>query len=416
MKSVRKRKWCFYPQFSLRLLIALMVVPAIGLGVFDYQRRKHQVNLAAKSSFAYGFEIQVRSSFDQIERRCDSNGPFPGDEIVEIRSHGGFRRLQELQPVETTMLDEFQFEKSLQAPFFASPAAQQAAVRRLAKLPQIKRLCLTGMTVSGDELTAAVGQLQTLEFLGLNHVGLLDNHLKHLASLKNLRYLSLGGNPITTAGIRRLGTLPDLRVLELGYTLVDDALLHELHRFPNLTHLYLDWTAIRSLDLKPPLNLEYLLVSSDLPSLRIGSGCRIEALGVAGTKFRLLPPPIFPSTNCGSLVEHYQPPNMFTAKVLTQIDPASGLKRLHVAGVPITLRAIAAAGLGQNLEALTISAPCIDESALDPQAFPHLKTIIAPDVMHCGPPTQRPSRKFSQVTIQTQMGWGSYGDPFGSNP
>ncbi len=404
MKSVRKRKWCFYPQFSLRLLIALMFAVALGVGIYAARHREHelrasrlrqhQVNLIAASTFeGFGDMVEVQDQTTHAERSLKLGSlPRPGEEVVEIRC-GNFRRLQDCKPIESNLLDEQELLISLIRPALPHLVPQGDDLGILAKLPQLKRLCLSQARIPSDKLAAAVGKLQTLEYLGLNDVGLQDDDLRHFAQLKHLRYLSLGGNAVTTAGIRQLGTLDELRVLELGSTALDGHIADELYRFPNLTHLYLDRTAIRSLTLKPPLKLEYLLVRADLREFHILPGCRVKSLSLSVAQ------PLLSMSN--SSVEASE----LTEECVPQIDPDCGLRRLEVVSTPFTLRGIAAAGLGRHLETLVLSSRALDERTLGPSRFPHLKTIIAIDYDQATMLEEVKVKTIDQVTIRTMHPW-----------
>ncbi len=113
-------------------------------------------------------------------------------------------------------------------------------MRHVGKLVNLQALNLRDTRVT-DAGLAHLGTLRNLEVLCLNTPRITGAGLAHLAGLPRLRMLSLYGSQFTDAGLKHVGTLSQLEEFELwGSPNVTDAGLSHLARLKNLTRLTLD--------------------------------------------------------------------------------------------------------------------------------------------------------------------------------
>ncbi len=104
----------------------------------------------------------------------------------------------------------------------ASRNAEDADLKELAGLKQLRWLCLNNskVTDAGLKELAGITQLQALNLCGTK---LTDAGLKELAGLTQLRSLWLFDTQVTDAGLKELVWLKQLQTLDLRNTKVTDA-------------------------------------------------------------------------------------------------------------------------------------------------------------------------------------------------
>lgn len=108
----------------------------------------------------------------------------------------------------------------------------------LVRLKSLKTLELWNNQIN-DERAKNLGQLSSLEYLGLKGTGFADKHAVHLSKLTKLRRLDLDRR-ITDLGLRSISGLVDLEELSLdGAQITAEGLVH-LARLKNLRSLRLD--------------------------------------------------------------------------------------------------------------------------------------------------------------------------------
>ncbi len=153
------------------------------------------------------------------------------------------------------------------------------------RLHSLERITLPPQTT--DAQLAVIGRVKSLKSLELNHAGVTDNAMVHLAALKELRHLSLAGcNRVSDAGIARLSDLKHLeelyldkinltskglarlagltalRGLSLRDTKIDDAGIGHLGKLKSLFSLELDSTSVSDTGLNSLASLPSLVVLS----------------------------------------------------------------------------------------------------------------------------------------------------------
>ncbi|MEX0701800.1 MAG: hypothetical protein WD069_06860 [Planctomycetales bacterium] len=131
-------------------------------------------------------------------------------------------------------------------------------VRRLERLPELRRLFLQGTKV-GDASAADISRLTQLRALALDDTDLTDAGLTRLAPLERLEWLALGETRITDRGLEHLAAFPRLEVLDLDGAAITDAGIAALERLPRLTELSVANTGVTEAALRD--------LGSSLPSL-----------------------------------------------------------------------------------------------------------------------------------------------------
>jgi serine/threonine-protein kinase len=101
----------------------------------------------------------------------------------------------------------------------AGAALDDAGLRRLATLTELRQLNLAGTNVTD----AGLKGLAALKELRLGGTAVTDAGLKELAALRALATLGLEGTGVTDAGLKELAALRELRSLRLAQTAVTDA-------------------------------------------------------------------------------------------------------------------------------------------------------------------------------------------------
>jgi Leucine-rich repeat (LRR) protein len=233
----RFRRWRRYLRITVRGLIALVGVMALGLGWEAYrtrlQRRAVGTIRAADGSVKYNW--QWRNG----EPVRDAKPPAP-QQIVEFVGvdHFGTVKAVELFPRSRPVRD-----------FSAEDRANlESALDSVKTLPQVEHVNLAASRVNDGEL-AKLNGVKTINHLGLNWTEIGDAGLEQLAGLPNLTRLGLHRAPITDLGLVHLKKFPKLTRLYLGYTRVTDAGLVNLAGLSGLSNLDLSGTQISDLGL-----------------------------------------------------------------------------------------------------------------------------------------------------------------------
>src|SRR5439155_22684402 len=100
-----------------------------------------------------------------------------------------------------------------------------ASVSRIATLPALKKLSLSGGEKLTDQGLAQIGKLANLIHLSIRDGPLLtDAGFRHLGGLKNLRYLRLGWSDQADKALDTLSELRQLRTFDPGREITDQGL------------------------------------------------------------------------------------------------------------------------------------------------------------------------------------------------
>jgi HEAT repeat protein len=127
--------------------------------------------------------------------------------------------------------------RDLVAVNLAGAAIDGELLQRLAEIPTIRRLDLTGAELQTDDYRA-LSRLASLQVLSLERTNISENDLP-LANLQ-LTTLSLSGTAVGNTGLSRLSALPGLANLDVAQTVVTAEGLESLPSFPALNTVTLD--------------------------------------------------------------------------------------------------------------------------------------------------------------------------------
>lgn len=177
-------------QFSLRSLIAFMVMCSVGFGWLGYERQKvRDRRQAIEAIKKLGGRIQYANATRPVWFRKilgdDSDG-----EVVQVN--------------------------------LMNSRVADSDLRRLAELTNLKTLCLADTKITDAGLVHLTG-LRKLECLYLHDTKITDDGMASLAGLSRLTFLSLDGTDVTDDGLLHLTGLVQLKVLALHRTNVMDA-------------------------------------------------------------------------------------------------------------------------------------------------------------------------------------------------
>ncbi len=235
--SQRFRRWRRYLLTTMRGLIGLVVVIALGLAWEAYrtrvQRRAVATIRAADGSVKYNWQ------WKDGQEVPGAKPPAP-QQIVEFIGvdHFGSVKAVELFPRSRPVRD-----------FSAEDRANlESALDSVKTLPQVELVNLLASRVNDGEL-AKLNGVKTINYLDLNWTEIGDAGLEQLAGLPNLTRLGLHRAPITDAGLVHLKKFPKLTRLYLGYTRVTDAGLVNLAGLSGLSNLDLSGTEVSDLGL-----------------------------------------------------------------------------------------------------------------------------------------------------------------------
>jgi hypothetical protein len=245
-------------RFSLRSLVLLVLLAAIGLGVYSWGLRRSRRQAPAVDTLrTFGAKITY-----------DYGGVYPG--IVNAPR----RPLSKPSPYPAGLVnwlgtDFFHdvTEVHCESSIVMSPQDSKLFWEAIGQLPRLKRLEASGgMTEPGnilalarhDRLTrlslrwayatpsdyAVLQKLSRLEYLDLSDAPITDEHLKFIAQAPGLKSLDLHHARITSAGLQAVAEMPQLEHLWLSGTEVGDEGLVLLRGHPSLVGLDLCYTDI----------------------------------------------------------------------------------------------------------------------------------------------------------------------------
>ena len=227
METSYKRLWRSYMRFSLRGLIALVLIVGGWLGwmVRNAQVQRDAVASIRRSGGRVWFAWQVKNG--DIDRNAQPRAPkwlvdqvgvdyFGHVVIVGLGSQATDSELSQvgrLSRVETLILHVTE--------------VSDAGLAHIRGLTRLKKLDM-GATRIGDAGLRRIAGLTGLQSLNLNSTRVTDAGLKHLEGMTNLRGLGLHRTSVTDAGLVHLAGLRSLQEVELGGTRVTDAGVREL--------------------------------------------------------------------------------------------------------------------------------------------------------------------------------------------
>jgi Leucine Rich repeat len=276
-------RWRIGPRFSLRALVLLVLLSAIGSGIYSWGLRRAQRQAPAAATLR---EFGARLIYDcdvtreEIVRRrrrlvdvhespypewlisrlgidffhnvtevhCESSrrlsdsdvkrfwaavGKLP--ELTHLEASGGVTRAGSLRALDRhTQLESLALR-------WAEVAPTDYVV--LQKLNRLERLNLSDTPIT-DECLANIGGIKTLKCLDLHHATITNAGIEYLAQLPRLERLWLSGTKVGDEGIALLRGHPTLTDLDLGYTTITDDSLSHVATISRLSQLDVAATAV----------------------------------------------------------------------------------------------------------------------------------------------------------------------------
>jgi hypothetical protein len=225
-KSILRR---LRPRFSVRMLLALVLVSGIGLGILaatvrKARRQRHAVVATKK----LGWWVYYEGEYYQAGFR-PRNGP---------ARHGWLRKW---------LGDDF-FDTVTHVTLFSSSDHIDADMAHIEAFPELEQLCVDRLPVT-DAGIAHLSGLSKLQRLSLREVPITDAALDPVSRLPSLTVVCLDRTRVGDGALLSLGRMPQLRLLSLEWTHVTDAGLAHLVGLQRLESLHVNCTAITDVGL-----------------------------------------------------------------------------------------------------------------------------------------------------------------------
>jgi hypothetical protein len=245
--SKPKRRWF---QFSLRMLLVLVLIVSVPLGWLDVKRRqardRRQTLAAIKKLGGIGdYDCHVDASGKPIHHGPAWLRKLYGDDLFDTVS---MLRLWGPQTTDDALI-HVRALPELQRLDLRETAITDAGMAHLQGLTQLQWLPLEGTQVTDAGLVHLRG-LTRLRELDLTGLPITDAGMAHLQGLTQLRRLVLTNNPITDAGCAHVSRLTKLRELDLTGTQVTDAGMVHLQGLTQLRRLVLNETNVTMAELR----------------------------------------------------------------------------------------------------------------------------------------------------------------------
>ena len=216
-------RWRF--QFSLRSLLALMLVVAIACGwlATGLESARRQRDLVAKAS-ALGCGVLYDYNLSESGEVSWFTGARPGEtRLNELLGDDFFHEVVGAQPRTDDALRLFQRQTSLRWLDFSNSQVTDAGLESLERLTQLEWLDLRDASKTADEGLKHIRGLTRLRHLLLRRTNVTDAGMVYLKDLKELQVLDLGMTHVTNIGLQNLAGLTRLRQLSFWGNKIEDA-------------------------------------------------------------------------------------------------------------------------------------------------------------------------------------------------
>ena len=229
-------------RFSLRSLLVVVTLLAVGLGWFAYWRDAKRREEAARE-----WVLHHGGGVGQVDGREMSQRPLWVQRLALVLPEECLRTVYYVDfPKDTTDAD-LEVLRDLpnltQVNLNEAASITPAGLAPLAELPRLEVLYLN-QTPARDEGLAHARHLHGLKEIWIEHTGITDASIPWIASNPALTHLDLDGARITDKSAPLLAKLQNLEVLALRGTHITSRGVAELARLPRLKHLYLKETAV----------------------------------------------------------------------------------------------------------------------------------------------------------------------------
>lgn len=229
-------------RFSLRSLLVLVTLLAIGLGWFVYWR-----DAKGREAAAGDWVLHHGGGIAEFDSREATNPPWWVRCLAETLPDRCLRTvtyvdfLKDPTDADLAVLRDLPNLKQLNLNNAAR--VTPARLAPLAKMRNLEVLYLMKTPV-GDEGLAHVRNLHSLKELWIEETGITDASMPWIASNRKLTHLDVDGAKITDKSAPLLAKLRSLEVLALRDTQITSRGLADIARLPRLKHLYLTGTAV----------------------------------------------------------------------------------------------------------------------------------------------------------------------------
>jgi hypothetical protein len=248
-------------RFTLRTMLAVMLVAAVFFAWFGWRLRKSQrqaraVTVLQELGALYAYDFQgpiVRSTARPRGKLVVTPGrsPFPRrlhdllgidflHNITRVHLETSYRLADDDIDRLWNALGDLPDLVYLEA---SGPVTRPGAIRRLQIHRRLQRLALRWANIADGDL-AVVAQLSRLEELNLNETPVTDAAMAQVGGSKRLEKLELHHAKITDSGLRDIAKLPRLRRLRLSATEIGDNGVRQLRNLKHLHDLDLEHTRI----------------------------------------------------------------------------------------------------------------------------------------------------------------------------
>jgi hypothetical protein len=309
-RQIPPTRW-YRARISVRAVMVVVVVIAVGLGWHIHQVRKQR--LAVQAILARGGIVEYDYRYDSVRGRRLPNGEpwcpvwirnaigddnyFHSVAVVGLDQDTSGRRVR---PTDADLV-HLEGLCNLKLLYLGGGSITDAGLEHLKNMTDLRLLVLWGNPISGGGL-AHIRGLEKLRHLDLSNTAVIDAQLIYLKELRGLERIDLPNNPqLTGAFLQHVADLPKLKSLVLRGSGITDSAVAHLKRAKNLESLMLDRTNVtdaglpfmrdlanlRDLDLSQTAvtdaGLPYLRGLTSLRSLDL-SRTAVTDVGIAETK------------------------------------------------------------------------------------------------------------------------------------
>jgi Leucine-rich repeat (LRR) protein len=235
-------------RFSLRSLLVLVTLLAMGLGWFAYWREgKRREAAAGDWVLNHGGSIAESNGREMAHPPLWVRwlGPVLPEECLRTVHFVDF--LEDPTDADLKVLRDLPNLKQLNLNHAKN--ITPAGLAPLAELPKLEVLYLMNTPV-GDTGLAQVRNLHGLKEIWVVHTGITDASMPWITSNPKLTHLGAAGARITDQSAPLLARLENLEVLSLVDTQITSRGLADIAKLPRLKHLYLLRTAVDDEGLK----------------------------------------------------------------------------------------------------------------------------------------------------------------------
>jgi len=246
----RRRRTCSL-RYSLRTLLVVIVVSAIGLAFLNARRREASVqrrNVAtirqAGGVALYSYQVKWNESDLCIEETGNDVPQVQGwlldmlgvdffCHVVDVSVSTPQKTAKGVAASSSDVVEAVMDFRSLKRLELNSCPLPVGSLRRVSELPQLRELVLWGCEFDELELVH-LGECPRLQVLTIRYSVLSAEGAKHLAAIKNLQQLDIAGTDVGDAALLEILKNRSLKAITLTGTSVTNECLNALAEHPGL--------------------------------------------------------------------------------------------------------------------------------------------------------------------------------------